>query len=59
MVQEAKVNINIASLFTGKKAFKEADTTISKLTKNVKNLAAAAGIAFSARAVFNFAKASA
>jgi predicted 3-demethylubiquinone-9 3-methyltransferase (glyoxalase superfamily) len=40
MVQEAKVNINIASLFTGKKAFKEADTTISKLTKNVKNLAA-------------------
>ena len=58
MVQEAKVNINIASLFTGKKAFKEADTTISKLTKNVKNLALAAGVAFSARAVVNFAKAS-
>ena len=58
MAQEAKVNINIASLFTGKKAFKDADSSITKLTKNVKNLALAAGVAFTARAAFNFAKSS-
>jgi hypothetical protein len=58
MVQEAKVNINIASLFTGKKAFKEADTTLIKLTKSVKRLGLAAGVAFTARAAVNFAKSS-
>ena len=58
MAQEAKVNINIASLFTGKKAFKEADTATAKLTKSVKNLAAAFGVAFAARSIINFAKSS-
>jgi hypothetical protein len=58
MAQEAKVSINIASLFTGKKAFKEAETATQKLTKSAKNLAGALGIAFGTRAVVNFAKVS-
>jgi hypothetical protein len=58
MAQEAKVSINIASLFTGKKAFKEAETATQKLTKSAKNLAGALGIAFGTRAITNFARAS-
>jgi hypothetical protein len=56
MAQEAKVSINIASLFTGKKAFKEAETATQKLTKSAKNLAGALGIAFGTRAITNFAR---
>jgi hypothetical protein len=58
MAQEAKVSINIASLFTGKKAFKEAETATQKLTKSAKNLAGALGIAFGTRAITNFSRAS-
>jgi hypothetical protein len=52
----ADVNINIASQFVGKKAFKQAETATNKLQKNVKSLAASLGIAFGARAIVNFAK---
>ena len=52
----ADVNINIASQFVGKKAFKQAETATDKLQKNVKALAGSLGIAFGARAIVNFAK---
>jgi len=52
----AVVKIDIASEFTGKKAFKQAETSIDILTKGVKKLAGAFGIAFSARAVVNYSK---
>jgi hypothetical protein len=35
----ADVRIDIAAQFVGKKAFKEAETSTDKLTKNVKGLA--------------------
>jgi hypothetical protein len=54
----ASVVIDIASEFTGKKAFKQAETATDKLTKGVKNLASGLGIAFSVGAVLAFAKAS-
>jgi len=54
----ASVVIDIASEFTGKKAFKQAETATDKLTKGVKNLAGSLGIAFSVGAVLAFAKAS-
>jgi hypothetical protein len=58
MAQQAKVAINIASEFTGRKGFKQAETATQKLTKSARNLAGALGIAFGARAVANFAKVS-
>jgi len=54
----SNVAINIAAEFTGKKAFKEADTATQKLTKNVKKLAGAVGIAFGANAILAYSKAS-
>jgi len=53
----ANVNIDIAAEFTGKKAFKQADTATDKLTKNVKNLAGAFGLAFGTSQVLAFGKA--
>jgi hypothetical protein len=50
--------ISIAAEFVGKKAFKQAETSTEKLTKNVKNLAKAFGVAYSTTAVVNFGKAS-
>ena len=50
--------ISIAAEFTGKKAFKQAETSTEKLTKSVKNLAKAFGVAYSTTAVVNFGKAS-
>lgn len=50
--------IDVAAEFTGKKAFDKAGKATSGLEKNVKSLASAFGIAFSTRAVANFAKAS-
>jgi hypothetical protein len=58
MAQEAKISINIASEFTGKKGFKQAETATEKLTKSAKNLAGALGLAFGTRAIVNFARAS-
>jgi len=54
----ANVMIDIAAEFTGNKAFKQADTATEKLTKNVKQLAGAFGLAFSTTAVLAFGKAS-
>jgi hypothetical protein len=56
MAVDPSVRIDIAAEFTGKKAFKQADTSTQKLTNNVKKLAGAFGLAFSTRAVVNFAK---
>lgn len=56
MAVDPSVRIDIAAEFTGKKAFGQADKSTDKLTKNVKKLAGAFGLAFSTRAVVNFAK---
>jgi hypothetical protein len=53
----ANVMIDIAAEFVGKPAFKQADTATDKLTKNVKKLAGAFGLAFSATAVLAYGKA--
>jgi len=48
-------DIKLGSSFDAK-GFKQAETATQKLTKNVKQLAGAFGLAFSTRAVVNFAK---
>jgi hypothetical protein len=53
----ANVMIDIAAEFVGNKAFKQADNATDKLTKNVKKLAGAFGLAFSATAVLAYSKA--
>jgi hypothetical protein len=50
------INIGIGAEFTGKKAFKQAETTTDKLTKSVKRLAVSFGVAFSTRALVNYSK---
>lgn len=50
--------IGIGAEYKGRTAFKQAETATEKLTKSVKNLAAAFGVAFGARAIGNFAKSS-
>lgn len=50
-------SINIASKFDAK-GFKQAETASAKLTKNLKKLAGAAGIAFGASAIVAYSKAS-
>jgi hypothetical protein len=54
----ANVVIDIATEFTGKKAFKEADTSVDKLTKNVKGLAKGLLAVYSAQKLMSYAKAS-
>jgi hypothetical protein len=54
----AQVKIDIASEFTGKKAFKQAETATDKLTRNVKSLAKTFGVVFGTKAVVAFGKAS-
>lgn len=54
----ADVKIDIAAEFTGKKAFKQAETATTKLTKNVKKLAGAVGLAYGTSAVVAYGKAS-
>jgi hypothetical protein len=53
----ADVKIDIAAEFTGKKAFKQADTATQKLTNNVKKLAGSFGVAFGATALAAYSKA--
>jgi hypothetical protein len=53
----ANVVIDIAAEFTGNKAFKQADSATTTLTKNVKKLAGAVGLAYSTQAIVNFGKA--
>ena len=54
----ASVVIDIASEFTGKKAFKQAEGATDKLSKSVKNLAKTFGLTFGTAAVIGYAKAS-
>ena len=54
----ADVKIDIAAEFTGKKAFKQAETSTDKLTKGVKKLAGTLGLAFGTTALLAFSKAS-
>jgi hypothetical protein len=54
----ANVFIDILAEFTGKKAFKQAETATDKLTRNVKNLGQSLGLAFGTAQVIAFGKAS-
>ena len=54
----ANVIIDIAAEFTGNKAFKQADSATQKLTKGVKKLAGAVGLAYSTKAIVAYGKAS-
>jgi hypothetical protein len=54
----SNVVIDIAAEFTGKKAFKQADTATDKLSKGAKKLAGAFGLALGGQAILAFGKAS-
>lgn len=54
----ATVKIDIASEFTGKKAFKEAETAADKLNNSVKDLAKGLVSVYSAQKILSYAKAS-
>ena len=56
MAADASVKIDLAAEWTGKKAFSTADKATQKLTRGVKNLAGAFGLAFGARAMGMYAK---
>lgn len=53
----AQVKIDIASEFTGKKAFKQAETSTDKLTKGVKRLGGALALTFGVRGIGRAVKA--
>lgn len=52
----SNVNINIAAEFVGKKAFKQAETSVDKLNKNVKSLGRTLGAGLGTAAIVNYAK---
>jgi hypothetical protein len=54
----SNIVIDIAAEFTGKNAFKQAETSADKLTKGIKNVAKTLGVAFSVQQVLAFGKAS-
>ena len=54
----ADVRIDIAAQFVGKKAFKDAETSTDRLTKNVKGLAKGLLAVYSAQKLLSYAKAS-
>jgi hypothetical protein len=54
----ADVKIDIAAEFTGKKAFKQAETSTQKLTSGVKKLAGAIGLTYGTTRILAFGKAS-
>jgi hypothetical protein len=54
----ADVRIDIAAQFVGKKAFKDAETSTDKLSKNVKGLAKSLLAVYSAQKILSYAKAS-
>lgn len=58
MATEPGLRVDIASVFTGKKAFKQADTAVQKLMKNTKKLAGVIGVAYGTRALVQYSKAS-
>jgi hypothetical protein len=53
----SNIVIDIAAEFTGKGAFKKAETSTDKLTKGVKSLAKTLGVAFGAQQVLAYGKA--
>jgi hypothetical protein len=53
----ADLKIDIATVFSGKKAFGQAETATDKLVKSTRRLAGALGIAFSAQTIVRFGKA--
>ena len=53
----SNIVIDIAAEFTGKNAFKKADTATDKLTKNVKNLGRTLGLTIGVGAILAFGKA--
>lgn len=57
MAIDGGVLISIAAQFVGNKAFKQTDTAVDKLTKNVKNLGRTLGVTLSVGAVLAFGKA--
>ena len=57
MAVDPSVVINIAAEYTGKKAFSKAETATKSLTKGVKGLAGAFGLAFGARGAMQAVKA--
>lgn len=52
----SNVVLNILSEFVGRKAFKEADTALSKLNKSVKTLGRNLGISLGSAALINFSR---
>jgi hypothetical protein len=54
----ADIIIDIASEFTGKKAFKQAENSTESLMKNVKKLAKTLGVAYGTQQILAFGKAS-
>ena len=54
----SKIAIQIASEFTGSKAFKQAESSTAKLQKTVSNLAKTLGLALGTAAIIKFGKAS-
>jgi len=52
----SNIVIDIAAEFTGKKAFKQADSATTKLNNNVKRLAGTFGLAFGTQALVQFGK---
>jgi len=58
MAVDPSVVINIAAEYTGKKAFKQAETATDKLSKTVKSLAKTFGLTFGTAAVLAYSKAS-
>ena len=57
MAQEAPLAINIKAIFTGKQAFKQADTATTKLAKGAEKLAGVLGLAYSTKAIVQYVKA--
>jgi uncharacterized protein YggL (DUF469 family) len=58
MAIDPAVVINLAAEYTGNKAFKQADTAVTKLNNTVKSLARTFGITFGTAAVVAYGKAS-
>ena len=56
MANDATIKIDLATEFTGKKAFAKAESATTTLTKSVKNLAGAFGLAFGARTIARYSQ---
>ena len=56
MAKDAVVRIDLAAEFTGKKAFTKAESATTTLTKSVRNLAGAFGLAFGARTLARYSQ---